>query len=281
MTLHKFDLSHQYLDSLGIKRLRKYENNVIIGRIDLSEQERQGKIDWRDDGVYLEINGKYQKGFMFNKDYLRSKYGNPRFHLFKCEVIQGFIFRGQFEGFYDWSNSPKVTVTERGTRKEYKDQNLHLCSKCRSILYERELDIISDTENFDNKLKTKNNFIEPSKDIDIFGRPLNWSRISTAYKKEFNYTCENCGFGGKDLKNNFDKRFIDTDHIKADELTNTDKSNLMCLCKLCHAYKDDLHEKNFKQNRFKEQLKNFVEKYRDIIKEKNSNLLKKFDKDYT
>ena len=55
----------------------------------------------------------------------------------------------------------------------------------------------------------------------------------------------------------------------------------MCLCKLCHAYKDDLHEKNFKQNRFKEQLKNFVEKYRDIIKEKNSNLLKKFDKDYT
>ena len=78
----------------------------------------------------------------------------------------------------------------------------------------------------------------------------------------------------EDLKNNFDKRFIDTDHIKADELTNTDKSNLMCLCKLCHAYKDDLHEKNFKQNRLKEQLKNFVEKYRDIIKEKNSNLLK-------
>ena len=43
MTLHKFDLSHQYLDSLGIKRLRKYENNVIIGRIDLSEQRDKEK----------------------------------------------------------------------------------------------------------------------------------------------------------------------------------------------------------------------------------------------
>ena len=101
MTLHKFDLSHQYLDSLGIKRLDKYENNVIIEVVfDLSEQERQGKIDWRDDGVYLEINGKYQKGFMFIKDYLVSVYKkNPSFHLFKCEVIQGFILRGQFEGF--------------------------------------------------------------------------------------------------------------------------------------------------------------------------------------
>ena len=117
MTLHKFDLSHQYLDSLGIKRLRKYENNVIIGRIDLSEQERQGKIDWRDDGVYLEINGKYQKGFMFNKDYLRSKYGNPRFHLFKCEVIQGFIFRGQFEGFMIGQTHQKLLLLKRNKKR--------------------------------------------------------------------------------------------------------------------------------------------------------------------
>ena len=55
----------------------------------------------------------------------------------------------------------------------------------------------------------------------------------------------------------------------------------MCLCELCHAYKDKIHQENFKKKGFKSKLITFVEKYRDIIKEKNSNLLKKFDKDYT
>ena len=273
MTLHKFDLSHQYLDSLGIKRLDKYENNVIISRIDLTEQERQGKIDWRDDGVYLEINGKYQKGFMFNKVYKRSEYGNPKFHLFKCEVIQGFIFRGLFEGYYDWSNSPKVIVTDRLTNIEYKDQNLKICSKCEAILKERNLDLIEKTENF-------NNIIEPSKNTDIRGYPLNWQNISKAFRKEVNYTCENCGFDEKDLKNNYDRRFIHVDHIIGYEKTNTDKSNLMCLCELCHAYKDKIHQENFKKKGLKSKLMTFVEKYRDILKKKNSELLGKFDKDY-
>ena len=96
-------------------------------------------------------------------------------------------------------------------------------------------------------LKIFNNIIEPSKNTDIRGYPLNWQSISKAFRKEFNYTCENCGFDEKDLKNNFDKRFIHVDHIIGYEKTNTDKSNLMCLCELCHAYKDKIHQENFKK----------------------------------
>lgn len=279
MKLHDFDISHNFLDSIGIPRLNQYANNVIIGRIDLTEQENLGNIDWREDGVYLNINGNYQKGFMYNKDYRISDYGNPKFHLFKCEVIQGFINRGQFNGYYYWSNSPTVTVTQRGTNIEYEDETLELCAKCRAILRARNLELVADTEDFHNTLDFQEPVIEPTEQVDIFGRPFNWQKISTAYKKSVDYTCEKCGFGGSDLESNYDKRFIDTDHITGWDLTNTDESNLMCLCKLCHAYKDDIHTENFNKRRMKIELKTFVNKYRHILEIKNLQLLNRFDRE--
>lgn len=279
MNLHDFDISHNFLDSIGIPRLNQYANNVIIGRIDLTEQENLGNIDWREDGVYLNVNGNYQKGFMYNKDYLISKFGNPKFHLFKCEVIQGFIVKGIFNGYYYWSNSPTVTVTQRGTHIEYEDETLKLCSKCRAILTSRNLELVSDTEDFHNTLDFQEPAIEPTEQVDIFGRPFNWQKISTAYKKSVDYTCESCGFGGSDLESNYDKRFIDTDHITGWDLTNTDESNLMCLCKLCHAFKDDIHTENFNKRRMRIELKTFVNKYRHILEIKNIGLLNRFDRE--
>ena len=64
MNLNEFNISHSYLDSVGIPRLNQYVNNILISRIDLTEQENLGNIDWGEDGVYLQVNGNYQKGFM-------------------------------------------------------------------------------------------------------------------------------------------------------------------------------------------------------------------------
>lgn len=279
MNLHKFDFSHNFLDSIGVPRLNQYANNVIIEKIDLTEQENLGNIDWREDGVYLNINGNYQKGFMYNKDYRVSDHGNPKFHLFKCETIQGFINRGDFNGYYYWSNSSTVTVTQRGTNIKYEDETLKLCSKCKAILKQRNLELAENTEDFHKTLKFQQPVVEFTEKVDIFGRPFNWQKISTAFKKSVNYTCENCGFGGSDLENNYDKRFIDTDHIIGWDLKNTDKSNLMCLCKLCHAYKDDIHKENFNKRRMKIELQTFINKYRHILEIKNMELVKRFDKE--
>ena len=74
MNLTKFHKTHEYLDEIGIPRLDKYSNNVIVDRIDFTEQENDGSLEWREDGVYIKVKGKHQRGFMFNKDYKVSEY---------------------------------------------------------------------------------------------------------------------------------------------------------------------------------------------------------------
>jgi len=111
---------------------------------------------------------------------------------------------------------------------------------------------------------------------DIFNRPYNWRAISKAYREEKNYTCEDCGFGGKHLKSNFDQRFIHVHHINPYELTNTHRSNLKCVCILCHFYQDKYHQSNFEKPRMKKELFNFVKKYKDILIDIKNPYIKKF-----
>jgi hypothetical protein len=270
MPLIKFHNAHNYLDTIGVPRLDEYNSNVIIDRIDFTEQERDGKLEWREDGVYLNVRGNFQKGFMFNKDYKRSEYGNPKFHLFECSVIEKFIQKGILSRYYFWSNSDLVTVTQRGTKLEYPEQNLRLCSKCTAILHERDLDKINDTEEFHNLLDLNDKKIESDEEdteTDIYKRPLNWRAISKAYRFTQNYTCEDCGFGGNDLENNFDKRYIHTHHIDSYDLLNTHRDNLKSVCILCHYHQDDYHQSNFEKPRLKRELTAFISKYRNRLKE--------------
>lgn len=270
MILVKFDKSHSFLDKIGIPHLKEYENNVIIDRIDFSEHEKDRSIEWRNDGVYLKINGNLQKGFIFNKNYLISDYGNPKFHLFECSVIQKFIEQGTMSRYYFWSNSNFVTVTQRGSNIEYKNQKLNLCSKCRQILRERELPSINNTEDFHKQLDINDNIIEKNETeigTDIFNRPLNWQKISRAYREEQNYTCQECGFGGEDIKNNYDKRYIHTHHINSNELSNTHRDNLKAVCVLCHFNEDEHHKLNFEKRRMKSELQNFIKKYKQRLLE--------------
>ena len=103
MPLINFNKAHSYLDTIGVPRLEEYNSNVIIDRIDFTEQESDGNLEWRENGVYLNVRGNFQKGFMFNKDYRISEYGNPKFHLFECSVIERFIEQGILSRYYFWS----------------------------------------------------------------------------------------------------------------------------------------------------------------------------------
>ena len=278
MNLTKFHKTHEYLDEIGIPRLDKYSNNVIVDRIDFTEQENDGSLEWREDGVYIKIKGKHQRGFMFNKDYLVSEYGNPKFHLFECSVIKRFIEQGILSRFYFYSNSDLVTVTQRGTKIEYKNQKLSLCSKCSGMLSERNLGYIGNTEDFHNLLDLNDTEIENSNEeieTDIFNRPLNWRSISRAYRLEQNYTCEECGFGGDDLENNYDKRYIHAHHIDGYALQNTHRSNLKSVCVLCHYNQDEHHKSNFEKPRMKKELDNFINKYKTKLIERNNPYINK------
>ena len=63
MKLYKFNKAHTFLDQLGIPRLDDYEPFPIIDRKDFTEQEKQGNIEWRDDGIYLNVRGNYIRGW--------------------------------------------------------------------------------------------------------------------------------------------------------------------------------------------------------------------------
>ena len=278
MNLTKFHKTHEYLDEIGIPRLDKYSNNVIVDRIDFTEQENDGSLEWREDGVYIKVKGKHQRGFMFNKDYKVSEYGNPKFHLFECSVIEGFIEQGILSRYYFYSNSDLVTVTQRGTKIEYKNQKLSLCSKCSGMRSERNLDYIGNTEDFRNLLDLNDTEIENSNEeieTDIFNRPLNWRSISRAYRLEQNYTCEECGFGGDDLENNYDKRYIHAHHIDGYALLNTHRSNLKSVCVSCHYNQDEHHKSNFEKPRMKKELDNFINKYKTKLIERNNPYINK------
>lgn len=279
MPLIKFNKAHIYLDTIGVPRLEEYKSNVIIDRIDFTEQENDGSLEWREDGVYLNVRGNFQKGFMFNKDYKISEYGNPKFHLFECSVIERFIENGILSRYYFWSNSDLVTVTQRGTNKEYSNQSLNLCSKCRVILHERNLKIITDTEDFHKLLDINDKNIKENieeVETDLYKRPLNWRSVSKAYREELNYTCEECGFGGSDLESNYDRRYLHAHHIDSYDLLNTHRDNLKCVCVLCHYNQDEHHQSNFEKPRLKRELSSFVNKYKNRLIEIGNEYIDKY-----
>ena len=283
MKLYKFDKSHSFLDQLGIPRLDEYENNVIIDRIDFTEQEEQGNIEWRDDGVYLNIRGNYHRGFMYIKRPNIQRYGYPKFHLLECKTIKEQRINGRFHNHYFWSNSPSVTLTDRVTGRNYENIVLDLCWNCKQILEQRTGEYIEDTEDFHSLLDINDKVIENQEEeqkTDIFKRPMNWRAISRAYREEQNYTCENCGFGGNQLLNNYDKRYIHVHHINPYELTNTHRDNLKSVCVLCHYYQDEHHQGNFEKPRMKRELFSFVRKYKEKLMEVKNPYIERFLNEY-
>lgn len=260
----KFVKAHTFLDKAGVPRLDKYDNNVfLIEREDFTEQENAGNIDWKKDGVYLDVQGNEVRGFMYIKRPDILKFGKPKFHLLECQTIKSQRKNGRFHNHYFFSNTPTVTLTDRETGKEYKNETLELCTYCKRLIKKQTSEVIMNTNYFKNILVNNNSNQKQIKSlVDIYGRPFNWNEVSRAYKEQRNYTCEECGFGGGDLDNDFDKRYIHTHHINSNELTNTHSDNLKSLCILCHSKQDLHHKENFEKNRMKFELDSFLKKYK-------------------
>lgn len=273
MSLYKFTKGHEFLDRIGVPRLDSYEDNVVIERYDFAEQEAKGDMEWREDGVYLKIDGIFRRGFLYNRNYMVDQYGMPKFHVAQCRTILNYVANGTLHQFYFWSNAPKVMVAQRRGTERYPDEVLQVCRNCADSIIEESITRQSTTASEFKQVEEK---IEPSTETDIFGRPMNWSAISKSYRQRKNYTCETCGTGGEDLRSPSDRRFIDTDHIEAHELTNTSDENLQCLCVLCHYFKDELHEVKLDKPHIRMRVTAFVDSYADILKQKNPSLLQKF-----
>lgn len=257
MNLYKFDTLSKQLDYWGFPKISAKSGYQPI-KVDFTKAEEEGYISYENDGIYFTYNGIKQKGYLYLKHANVARYGLPKFHIMECETIITQKEAGRFHGRYFWSNTAKVEIT--GVTESV---NLGLCGYCRKIALEQP----HDTEEFYQVLDKEDvKDLNKTVETDIFGYVSNWQEISKAYRTEQNYTCENCKI---QINNPLDYRFLHTHHKNGDK-TNNSRSNLECLCVLCHAFEDKHHGDNFDRRRMKSILESFIVKYKnELIKVKN------------
>lgn len=240
-----------------------------IIRKDLTQEENAGNISYKEDGIYLTINDKEYKGYIYlkYKRLFKGVFTPPKFHIKKCQKLEHEIQNDEFLGRYYWHNSNTVSIEERPTGIIHENINLELCGYCKSS------DTPSSTEEFFSDLENNEVFnMEENVEVDLFGYVREWQKISQTYKMSQKYTCENCGI----KMNGLDKRNMQTDHIDGNK-TNNNLTNLKCLCRLCHCYKDTHHKEKFAKRTLKRELDAFVAKYRSDLRELNNTYLNAYE----
>lgn len=266
--LYQFEILDKKLDEWGFPIINGNSGFQSI-RTDFKKAYEDGKIEFREDGIYLIHDGQEWKGYMYMPTYRVEKYGQvSRFHLKRCSVIDDFITSGMFNTYYHWSNNAHNDIIDRDTKKVHKEQTLQLCSKCREELF----DEIVDTEDFFNTVASDDSN-DSDIEIDIFGYAREWQKISKNYRAKQDFKCESCSI---QITNPVDRRYLHTHHKNGDK-TNNKESNLECLCILCHSYKDIRHEENFDKKRMLKEICAFVKSYRTDLAKINNPYLKRYD----
>lgn len=260
--LYVFEQLAEFLTQSGFPDAA--QRGIQIIRRDFTQEEQAGNLDFRADGIYLNVNGHDYMGYMYLKYPNVARFGFPKFHITNCKTVLEQRSTGNFDGRYFWHNSSTVTIEDRTNGQVHENINLQLCGNC-----ERQTRMsYTDTQGFFSLLDEQE-AEEATREIqlDMFGRPLDWEKISKEYRQEQNYTCEICGFGGEMLESRKDKEFIHTDHIIAWELANMRRNNLQCLCILCHSQKDEIHRLNFSKPGMQKRLQRFMDKYKNKLEE--------------
>lgn len=257
--LYKFERLKSLVDKIAPSFSEMKRKNLVVKGEDFTSLYRNGKTFFKDDGIYVEINGIAFKRFIYMRDYKVKHYNKfPVFHIIACSKVNDIG-----RSYYLSGSTPTVDVIDRDTQELYKDKKLKLCSYCRQEYLQD--DIPDDTEDFFNSLEQiEEDNIEPT-DIRPDGYTWDWDIVSEKYRKAKNHTCENQNCGIK-ITDNFDWHFIEVHHKNHNKSFNNPK-NLIALCILCHCYQDDLHKNNMKKiKKIGRKLDFFIEKYKDNLK---------------
>lgn len=240
--IYDFDALKQFLKRRGYKIGTRSAYEPFTPEDVEAVDVTNGKMSFEADGIFVlgDDNVKRQV-FLYKKDYHLDRYGKPRFHICKCNIIQEFINSGGFNAHYVRANSEPVPVKDLDNFYRIKQiSELPLCNYCKRMYIGQ---YISDSSEFVELLKSANeNQTEELQDVelDLFGYTRDWDEISKAYREEHQYTCEKCGLK---IEDTYDRQYIHVHHIDKNKLNNR-KDNLQCLCLRCHSQVDDVHRKN-------------------------------------
>lgn len=229
------------------------------------EDVSNGSMEFRDDGIFtFDSSGYERQVFLYMKRYHIEKYGLPRYHACKCQVIDEFIESGGFKSHYVKANTVPVPVVDLDDYKKTKQVSvLPLCSYCQKMLKKLaniDIEPPATTERFVEMLKALNNDADDEKtEVDLFGYVKDWDFISKRFREEKKYTCENCGL---QITDEYDKQYVHVHHINGNKLNNNN-NNLRCLCLYCHAHVDDNHLGRLTSGANRFAYEDFYAKYKD------------------
>lgn len=203
-------------------------------------------------GVFFKEGGEIFRSFLYLSKYEVETWKRlPSMHLFECETVLAYTS-------FSVSNKELVDIYCKNTGNWHLQKKLPVCGNCKNkyaeifgaALFDRDFhDVILD---FEEAEETR------TKATGTDGYILNWTEISTAYRKSKNWTCERCNFV---LTNRAGEQYMHTHHKNYDKTDNR-RSNLECLCIECHANVDETHRRNFSTPYQQRQIEDFKTTYK-------------------
>lgn len=227
--------------------------------VSLKEIEN-GSLEISEDGIFINgEDGIRRQVFLYKRAYNIERFGKPRFHICKCQVIDEFMNSSGEIPEYRRANTRGVMVLDRSNNNiDTKVNDLPLCKYCARLI--ADIDNNMDSADFVELLKKAKPANEPKQqenlEIDKHGYTRDWQEISQNFRKRHNYKCERCGV----QVSSFETEYIQVHHKNGDKTNNSD-SNLECLCIKCHSEVDPTHVRNFSTRPQQMLIKLFLQNY--------------------
>lgn len=263
--LYNFNRLRIFLDKIAPSPAFTEKRNLIIEGEDFTRKASEGSVEYRNNGIFIIIEGQEFQRYIYKKHYLVARYGLPKFHFIKCRTIHEYGISN-----YSSASKDRVTIIDRNTNQIHKNVILQICKNC---LKEAHGNVPKNTVAFFKKIDQKTEHESREQDVDIFGYTFDWQEIRENYLKRQANKCEHC----KIQMEGFDTRYIHIHHKNGNKKWNH-SSNLECLCVLCHSMVDERHIENFSKNRMQVEIDDFIKKYQFEIKRLNSFYLNSYNR---